>query len=323
MKKIFTLFVAALCCAVTVNATEGALPGKFSVAADKQVYFSQGNLQATTDDTGKSWTWSFATNQWDCVGNKAANIAVKSYARTSANGTVDLFGWSGGILIYGIDNSTNNADYSGDFEDWGHNEITNGGNQSDLWRTMTQDEWVYLFQTREDASSKYGAAKVMNKPGVVLLPDEWTLPSDCGFTPGMLSSEDWNNVPSTNNYTDATWPAMEAAGAVFLPAAGLREDAFVIGYDMQGHYWSSTPYGTAAYNFFFTPTTVNAEQGSIAPCHYGFSVRLVIDVDSAAGIEEVPSSLLGGAGGRLILRDGILLIEKNGKFYNATGAEVK
>ena len=319
MRKFF-LFIAAICCAVMMSATEGALPGEFSVSATKKVHFSKGNLQATTDDTGKSWTWSFATNQWDYVGSKAANTAVKSYARTSANGTVDLFGWSGGIY-YGIHNSTNNADYSGDFRDWGHNEIINGGSQSDLWRTMTQDEWEYLFQTREDASSKYGAAKVMNKPGIVLLPDEWTLPSDCGFTPGMLSSEDWNSVPSTNDY-NSTWPAMEAAGAVFLPAAGFREDAYVIGYDMQGHYWSSTPYGTAAYNFFFTPTTVNAEQGSIAHCHMGFSVRLVRDnhADVPTAIEDIPAE---GNAARKVFLNGQLYLLRGEHVYDASGVMVK
>lgn len=322
MRKFF-LFIAALCCAVTINATEGALPGKFSVAADKQVYFSQGNLQATTDDTGKRWTWSFATNQWDCVGNKAANTAVRSYARTSANGTVDLFGWNGGISYYGIDNSTKDADYSGDFRDWGHNEITNGGSQSDLWRTMTQDEWVYLFQTREDASSKYGAAKVYNKPGIVLLPDVWTLPSDCGFTPGMLSSEDWNNVPSTNNYNSYNiWSAMEAAGAVFLPASGFREDAYVIGYDMQGHYWSSTPYGTAAYNFFFTPTTVNATQESIAPCHMGFSVRLVREA-TAGGAQAIGNIQMDSDNPVKVLHDGQLFILRGDKTFTIQGQEVK
>lgn len=322
MRKFF-LFAAALCCAVMTSATEGALSGEFSVAADKQVYFSQGNLRATADKNGGiAMTWSFAENQWDYIGQGVANSAVSDYGRVSTKGSVDLFGWSGGIY-YGIHNSTKDADYSGDFKDWGNNSIVNGGNQKNLWRTLTQDEWVYLFQTREDASSKYGAAKVMNKPGIVLLPDEWTLPSDCGFTPGMLSSEDWNSVPSTNNYTKAKWYEMEAAGAVFLPAAGYRNATAIYMYDMHGHYWSSTPYGNVAYQFGFTPTTVNAAQESIAPCHYGFSVRLVIDVDSAEGIEEVHSSLQGGAGGRLILRNGILLIEKNGKLYNAQGAQVK
>lgn len=47
MRKIFTLLVAALCCAVMVNAAmPGALSGKFAINVDgDQVVFSQGNLQ--------------------------------------------------------------------------------------------------------------------------------------------------------------------------------------------------------------------------------------------------------------------------------------
>ena len=41
------------------------------------------------------------------------------------------------------------------------------------------------------------------------------------------------------------------------------------------------------------------------------------------GIEEVSSSLQGGDRGRLILRNGVLYIERNGKTYNALGAELK
>ena len=318
MRKFF-LFAAALCCAVMTSATESALPGEFSVSATKKVHFSKGNLQATTDD-GSHWTWSFAENQWDFVGKNVANTAISGDYRVSANGSVDLFGWSGKIY-YGICNTTNDADYSGDFEDWGENRISNGGNQRDLWRTMTQDEWVYLFQTREDASSKYGAAKVMNKPGIVLLPDVWTLPSDCGFTPGMLSSNDWNSVPSTNDYNSTTWRAMEAAGAVFLPAAGYRESTFVNLHGQVGFYWSSTSYGPSAYPFGFTPTTVNAAQGSIAPCHYGCSVRLVIDVDPATALNQITNDQSSKT--NKILRNGRLLIEKNGKIYTLQGQEVK
>ncbi len=321
MRKFF-LLAAALCCAVMTSATEGALPGKFSVAADKQVYFSQGNLRATTDD-GSHWAWSFAENQWDFVGKNVANTAISGDYRVSANGSVDLFGWSGKIY-YGICNTTKDADYSGDFQDWGENRISNGGYEANLWRTLTKDEWVYLFQTREDASSKYGAAIVMHKPGIVLLPDVWTLPSDCGFTPGMLSSNDWNSVPSTNDYNSATWPAMEAAGAVFLPVAGYREGTSVWAHDQGGFYWSSTPYGqTFAHGISFYWTTLNASQGETFPRHMGFSVRLVIDVDPAEGIEEVPSSLQGRSGeASKVIRDGVLLIERGGKTYNAQGAEI-
>ena len=41
--------------------------------------------------------------------------------------------------------------------DWGYNAIANGGNQAGFsWRTPTNDEWGYLFNTRADAASKKG-----------------------------------------------------------------------------------------------------------------------------------------------------------------------
>ncbi len=45
----------------------GAINGQFSVSATKKVYFSKGNLQATYNT---SWSWAFATNQWDYIGNQ-------------------------------------------------------------------------------------------------------------------------------------------------------------------------------------------------------------------------------------------------------------
>lgn len=53
------------------------LSGKFTInAGGSQVSFSKGNLQATTSDNGTNWTWAFATNQWDYIGNSAANNAI-------------------------------------------------------------------------------------------------------------------------------------------------------------------------------------------------------------------------------------------------------
>ena len=49
----------------------GSLPGLFSVAPDKQVYFSQGNLQYM----GATQTWRFAENQYDTVGIFNNNIS--------------------------------------------------------------------------------------------------------------------------------------------------------------------------------------------------------------------------------------------------------
>ena len=82
MKKqvfLLALFISAM----SIIASEGALKGQFSVAADEQVFFSQGNLQyqASTD------TWRFAENQYDMVGADNKNISA------TYTGWIDLFGW--------------------------------------------------------------------------------------------------------------------------------------------------------------------------------------------------------------------------------------
>ena len=73
----------------------GALPGEFSVSADKKVYFSQGNLVATIDATGAPTAWKFATNQYDCLGEGGANKTIGVAA-----GDIDFFGWSTASTTY-------------------------------------------------------------------------------------------------------------------------------------------------------------------------------------------------------------------------------
>lgn len=303
MRKILLTFIAALCCAA-MFATEGALSGKFTINADgDKVQFSKGNLQATTTNYGESWTWSFATNQWDYVGNAAANNAITGNGTVSANGTVDLFGWSTSATYFGIHNSSESI-YSGDFVDWGTNAIFNGGNEANLWRTLTTDEWVYLFNTRTEASNKYGAAKVNGITGIVLLPDDWTLPSDCGFTAGMTSASDgydWSLVASTNIYDGQAWAAMEANGAVFLPAAGDHYDTDVYNYGSKGYYWSATPrFENYAFDLRFDSGDLNPQ--SYYGCRYfGYSVRLVQNIAPTyltveQAMETYHSLSLGSAG---------------------------
>jgi len=246
----------------------GAINALFSISATQQVYFSQGNLQATTTDNGGTWTWSFATNQYDYVGNAVANTAVNGNGTVSTNGTVDLFGWSTAATVYGIHNSASDV-YSGDFVDWGNNAIANGGNTANSgWRTLTKDEWVYLFNTRTDAASKKGHGKVNGVNGIILLPDEWTLPSGLTFTPGNSS---WANV-----YTTEQWAQMEAGGAVFLPAAGNRQSTSLALSGDRGYYWSSTANGsTSSYLMFFATGIVMPQ--TYAERYFGQCVRLVHD----------------------------------------------
>ena len=323
MRK-FYFFIAALCCAVTINATEGARPGKFSVAPGKQVYFSQGNLQATTENKGESWTWSFAENQWDFVGNQVANNAIKGRSVVSDNGSVDLFIWSNSDLCYGIHVMES---YFAPLVDWGNNPISNGGNQPKLWRTLNQEEWEYLFQTREDAANKYGVAKVHDIPGVVFLPDEWTLPSGLEFTPGktadVTENGDWTKVASTNIYDINQWHAMEKKGAVFLPAAGDRYRTGVFADGYVGFYWSATLIynGTKACNFAFFNSSRIKPDLAFDRNEYGCSVRLVIDVDSAEGIDQTTNDQRPTT--NKFIQDGQLFILRGDKLFNAIGTQVR
>ena len=261
---------------------EMAILGKFSVASGTQVYFAPGNLQATTSDKGAHWTWSFASNQWDHIGKATANNKINGHGTVSENGTVDLFGWVGNtssFLAYGIENNTTYGNYGGSTlkSDWGEaaNAANNGlglGGHTD-WRTPTNAEWGYLFNGRTNASSLYGHAIVNNVRGLIILPDNWTRPSGLTFTPGSTS---WSN-----SYTIAEWRKMEKNGAVFLPAAGRRQNTTVdkVYPDSEypyGYYYSSTQY-SGQYAYF-----LRFYSGNLAPqCHesdtraYGHSVRLV------------------------------------------------
>ena len=274
---------------------DGVLPGTFSVAANKHVTFSQGNLRATTTDLGEHWSWVFADHQYDYVGNAVANNAITGNGTVSSNGTVDLFGWSStAASYYGIHNSTTNSGiYSGNFVDWGTNAITNGDNTANVWRTLTKDEWVYLFTTRENAATLFAIGCVNGVRGTILLPDNWTLPEGASFTASTTLglTHDEENVGSyhdermssyhfsDNTYTIEQWRVMEAAGAVFLPAAGYRDGTDMYNVGLEGLYWSASPNGTySAYTTLLNSRSLNAHFTYNRP--FGLSVRLVKDVDS-------------------------------------------
>ena len=61
----------------------GALYGYFSVAPDRKIRFSQGNLQYQPSTA----TWRFALHQYDCIGDENSNISA------DYDGWIDLFGW--------------------------------------------------------------------------------------------------------------------------------------------------------------------------------------------------------------------------------------
>ena len=242
----------------------------FSVSATQKVHFSQGNLQYQANTN----TWRFAEHQWDTIGSANANISA-SYA-----GWIDLFGWGTGNNP--TNTSTDYNDYS-TFVDWGTNPISNGGNEANMWRTLTKDEWAYLFYTRTNASTLFALGSVNGVNGTIILPDNWVLPAGATFIASTLHGLVWSgsyysnnndNNFSHNTYTAEQWAVMESAGAVFLPAAGKRNGTDVDGVGSGGGYWSATPNDTNnAYNLNFNSNNLNPQNNNNR--NNGQSVRLV------------------------------------------------
>ena len=245
----------------THETTPGALPGEFSVSASQKVQFSQGNLQYVG-------TWQFADHQWDCFGN------------SQSDNHRDLFGWGTGDAPNKV--STDYNDYSS-FVDWGTNAITNGGDEANVWRTLTRDEWVYLFYTRTNAAMLFGLGSVNGVNGTILLPDDWTLPAGASFTAsttqGLADDGGHYYNPNSDNfshntYTTAQWAVMEENGAVFLPAAGSRNGTDVDYVGLRGGYRSATSDDTEnAYYLSFGSGLLYPQYNYYR--YYGFSVRLV------------------------------------------------
>ena len=230
------------------------------------------------------------------------NILISS----SYNGWIDLFGWATSgwdnteedpyavnynpwsvidnyvhyYNISGFGPSSNQTDQNLTGEsanyDWGCNQI--GEDAPRMWRTLTKDEWYYLLCTRRNADNKYGVAKVNGVTGVVILPDDWIgVPVGCNFTPGMAdvgSWYDWDSVAATNVYSAEQWIKMEAAGAVFLPCAGVRYGSIPQGVGAFGSYWSTTAnYDFGAYALYFDFVCFNLNGKALR--EEGHSVRLV------------------------------------------------
>ena len=249
--------------------------GVFSVAKDKQVSFSQGNLQYIRSDN----LWRFADNQYDYIGED--NIKDNQLANR-----IDLFGWSSNSskVSWGISISDSIKDYMGDFVDWGVNIIHSDA--VNTWRTLNHEEWKYLFCTRLHAQSLFGFGKVADVNGIIILPDDWKLPTGITFVPSVNKGFLWDNDKLQyksnsngflhNTYTAEQWALMEQAGAVFLPATGCRYAANTYDVGNDGNYWASTHYDEyKTYLLDFYSNRLGPQDNYYLL--YGFSVRLVHD----------------------------------------------
>lgn len=241
-----------------VYVPEGAINGLFTINENgDQVYFSKGNLQYQASTN----TWRFAENQWDYVGEGNANISP------TYDGWIDLFGWGTGDNP--TKNSINNNDY-GIFTDWGNNSISNGGNIVNTWRTLSHEEYYWIFSRLY----RLTYARVNGINGMIILPDNWDYSiyhlnfineGYNHFEDNVISLYDWSNI-------------IEVAGGVFLPTSGERQLGNILNTNANGSYWANTILGTSDARYFgfndgyFTPSYVGARSICL-------SVRLVQDAN--------------------------------------------
>ncbi len=237
---------------------------KFSISDNQKVCFSKGNLQyqASTNQ------WRFAENQYDFIGDKNA------YISTFYTGWIDLFGWGTG------NNPTLYTRGSGDYQvftDWGCNKIDN--DPAYTWRTLKYEEWNFLITKRTNASNLHCIAQVGETKGLIILPDGWITPHGFSLASGSNISYD------EQNFTLKEWNILESAGAIFLPAGGLRGgySSNVVCLDIvdknHGCYWSASHANTAVgYDLTFTSNSVKVGENNHGVWE-GLSVRLVKDVE--------------------------------------------
>ncbi len=247
---------------------------RFTINGDGgQIQFSPGNLQYQSSTK----SWHFAAHQWEHIGETQSSNFCD---------WLDLFCWgTGNNPSLCSSDASNYASYT----EWGNNKI--GGDARGTWRAPAKSEWDYIFNKRADASSKYGAAKVNDVGGLVILPDVWKLPAGCDFTPGMVTGAyDW--YYATNVYSVTEWEKMEKAGAIFLPAGGYRyhngKKIVLTLFPLTGHYWTSTPTNDVfyrAYELNFTAYSLDAED--MGTRYFGYSVRLVRGLDEQDEPEEL------------------------------------
>ena len=278
----------------------GLLAGVFSVSATEKVQFSQGNLQYTKSTD----TWSFMEHQWTTVETLSQNVG-DDYA---SQDVVSLFGWgtaghsfaSGYGTLYQPWETDDTDAYGpsdtskglyGDYAqgDWGTNMGTG-------WRTLTGGsggEWEWILGPSssatpgtncrtssaigETANARFVKATVHSTKGVIIFPDEitWntttmgTAPTTCN-----AANNDFTYSPS-----DGNWTALEAAGCVFLPAAGWRDGTTVKEVGSLGCYKSSSPIdANGAYGVGFNSGSLDPGNPGYLCRKYGHSVRLVRDV---------------------------------------------
>ena len=133
-------------------------------------------------------------------------------------------------------------------------------------------EWAFVFDTRLTTSGiRYAKAQVNGVNGIILLPDDWNISYY-----SLINTNQPGASFSSNVITSLEWNSVEQEGAVFLPAAGYRQQNWIASVGSCCSYWS------VSYKDHERAYYMVCEIGLLSPRNYryrceGCSVRLVKD----------------------------------------------
>lgn len=217
---------------------EDTINGLFSVAADRQVYFSRGNMRCIP---GTRPAWGFCDNQYD-------------YQTVYDPTVITLFTW--GYGDWSTDPATGTNAAADSFVDWGTAYDAVG-----TWRTLTYSEWDYLFNLRGVGDSYY-------RCGVNV----------CGSPNCLVIAPDGNTVDIASSYNKDSWAVAEASGFVCLPFGGYRGGTSLDFSYGAFYWTSTVKTGTGTsahiWNLKFSAGSVNLDASY---GNWGYNVRLVSD----------------------------------------------
>ena len=208
------------------------------------------NALMASDYTGWIDMFGWGTSGWPNSGEGSSGVASwinyqpwASEDRVDHSATYPNNKWG-----YGPDNADAiTIGLTGTYKngDWGVYNII-GSYSADTWRTPSQEEMLYAIGKTEDPAiaghSTVGYATVDGVSGIIILPDSFIDPMKNGGSGAFINSE--TKEYSTNYYSASDWVFMESAGAVFLPASGVRRGFVMtdinIPNSMIGYYWLNT-----------------------------------------------------------------------------------
>lgn len=224
-----------------------ALPGKFSVAGDRQVYFSRGNLYY---DGSAFW---FESSQYGSWGSwNQSHVSHFSWSGNASVACAQAYSDAGA--------AANDVFFTNSTETTAKSDFTVNG-ETGKYRTLSNAEWTYLFSGRSNASAlyKYGVTVCGKENCIVLAPD--------GFSGTLAGS-----------YDASAWSEAEAEGLVCLCAAGYRDGSKVYYFDTKGYYWTSSAAGSGSAYYVGFPGSNVLELNAGTYRYDNHAVRLVTDV---------------------------------------------